>query len=258
MTLVENISFIVPVSSEEILNQNFLASELFHSQAQHQVILQRNYDSASNAYNAGLAQSLHDLVICCHQDVFFPLKWISDLKRAIDQLEEADPNWGVIGCYGVTAKGHHVGHLYSHGWGYLGKPFDMPIEVQTLDEVILIIKKSTGLRFDEGLPHFHLYGTDLCLQAQQMGLKCYAVSAFCVHNTDQILELPQQFFDCYYYLKRKWRRQLPIYASCITISRFNGDLYRRKIKLWLHKAFRPQPQPLKRLKNPRQIIAVQI
>lgn len=255
---IENISFIIPVSNEEILHQNFLASELFQSQGWHQMIFQKNFDSAGKAYNDGMKRSYYEMVICCHQDVLLPANWLVDLKRSLDYLAHHDPNWGVLGCYGVTQKGHHVGHLYSHGWGVLGKPFDTPIEVQTLDEVVLIVRKSAGLRFDEGLPHFHLYGTDICLQAQQIGLKCYAISAFCIHNTNQIVELPDQFFDCYFYLKKKWYRQLPIYASCITISKSNHDLYRRKIKLWFHKTFRHQPQPIARLKDPSQIPAIQI
>lgn len=258
MNFVENISFIVPVSNDEIVHQNFLASALFQSPTRHQVILQRDYASASSAYNAGLEQAHHELVICCHQDVLLPANWLFDVKRAIDYLENIDPNWGVLGCFGATPAGRHVGYLYSHGWGVIGASFDAPIEVQTLDEVVLIVKKSAGLRFDEGLPHFHLYGADLCLQAKGSGLNCYAISAFCVHNTDQILELPEQFFECYFYLKKKWRRQLPIYASCITISRWNYDLYRRKIKLWFQKTLRRQPQAITRLKNPKEIFAFQI
>ena len=68
--------------------------------------------------------------------------------------------------------------------------------VQTLDEIVLILKKSSGLRFDDSLPHFHFYGTDICLRAAQRGMRSYAISAFCVHNTHQTLVLPEEFYEC--------------------------------------------------------------
>jgi len=57
------------------------------------------------------------------------------------------------------------------------------VTVQTLDEIVLIFRRDSGLSFDETLPHFHFYGTDICMRAAEQGRQCYAISAFCVHNT---------------------------------------------------------------------------
>jgi len=69
---------------------------------------------------------------------------------------------GVVGCWGARADGELCGHIYSSGLGVLGQEVEQPVTVQTLDEiVILIFSGIPGLSFDETLPHFHFYGTNL-------------------------------------------------------------------------------------------------
>jgi hypothetical protein len=82
----------------------------------------------------------------------------------------------------------------------------------------LILRKSSGLRFDERLDHFHMYGADICLQAQARGMKCYAIPAFAVHNTNGYNLLPAPFWKAYAFMRRKWAAQLPVVTSCITIT----------------------------------------
>jgi hypothetical protein len=106
---------------------------------------------------------------------------------------------------------------------------EQPEPVQTLDEIVLIIRKSSGLRFDDQLPHFHLYGADICLRAAKMGRKSYAIPAFCIHNTQQNLILPREFYQCCMHIKRVWKDALPIQTTCMRLTRFNAPLYRRKL-----------------------------
>ena len=100
----------------------------------------------------------------------------------------------------------------------LGAPFDGVEEVMSLDELILILRKSSGLRFDEQLDGFHMYGTDICLEARRRGMKCYAISAFCVHNTNGYKLLPFQFWRNYLFMRKKWKSLLPISTSCAKIT----------------------------------------
>jgi hypothetical protein len=102
--------------------------------------------------------------------------------------------------------------------------------IQTLDEVVLIFRRSSGLRFDDHLPHFHLYGADLCLRAAKTGLKTYAIPAFCIHNTNQYLVLPKEFYECCRHIKRRWKDQLPIQTTCVRITRFNRFIYSRRLQ----------------------------
>jgi len=192
--------------------------------------MQENFSSATKAYNSAIDRATHDLVVLAHQDIFLPETWMAQLNRALDVLDAEDPRWGVLGCYGVTPNDDGHGHVYSSGLGVMGKPFDRPAPVQTLDEIVLVLRKSSGLRFDERLPHFHFYGTDICLRAASRGMKSYAISAFCIHNTHQSLILPKEFYDCCKHIRRVWKDNLPIQTTCIRITRSNLPVHLRRVR----------------------------
>jgi hypothetical protein len=55
---------------------------------------------------------------------------------------------------------------------------------------VLVIGNHPGC---DPLPHYHLYGTDICMAAREKGMMSYAIPAFCIHNTNQLLALPEEF-----------------------------------------------------------------
>lgn len=226
----EAITFVVAVNDQEIFTNNFLASPCLLAANGHQVIVQKAFSSATRAYNDALGRSVNDLVVFCHQDIYLPEGWIQDLQQALAYLSERDPNWGVLGCSGITVDHHHWRYLYSSGVGVSGSPLESPKEVQTLDEVVLILRRSSGLKFDEELPHYHLYGTDICMQAAQKGMKSYAISGFCIHNTNQPLVLPNEFYQSCQHIRRSWRNSLPIQTTCVRITRFGLPIYTRRFR----------------------------
>jgi hypothetical protein len=63
-----------------------------------------------------------------------------------------------------------------------------------------------------------MYGPDICLQARSLGRKIYAVSALCIHNTNTYVLFPWAFWKSFWFVRRKWRSQLPIQTSCIEIT----------------------------------------
>lgn len=216
--------------ASDVLENNFLASPCLRPAHSHQILVQRDFVSASRAYNDAIEKAHNDLIIFAHQDMIFPQSWLSQLERALEYLEATNPRWGVLGCYGKARNGDGVGHVYSPGRGDVGGSFEVPTEVQTLDEIVLIIRKFSGLRFDDDLPHFHLYGADVCLTAAKMGMKNYAIPAFCVHNAHQYLVLPKEFYDCCHHIKRVWKEALPIHTTCLTITRLNLPMYVRRLQ----------------------------
>jgi Glycosyltransferase like family len=184
-----------------------------------EVLLQTGYANAANAYNAAIDKANTDVLVFAHQDVYLPEGWIAAVQKALGILSKNDPEWAVLGVWGIQHSGSGAGHLYCAGlMKRLGEPFDGVKEVASLDEVILIVRKSSGLRFDERLSGFHLYGTDICLGAKQIGKKCYAISAFCVHNTNGYNFLPFGFWRNYFFMRRKWKALLPIITSCTKIT----------------------------------------
>jgi hypothetical protein len=216
--------------SGDVVEGNFLSSPCFRQAHGHQILIQRDYPSAASAYNTAIERSANDLIVLAHQDVILPGGWLSDLKRALDELESLDPNWGVLGCYGVGWDGAGRGCVYSPGWGMIGTPLGRPVAVQTLDEIVLVLRRSSGLRFDPSLPHFHLYGADICLRAASLGMKSYAIPALCIHNAHQYLALPKEFYTCCRHFQRVWKHELPVRTTCVKITRFGLWIYLRRLQ----------------------------
>jgi hypothetical protein len=212
-----NWTVISATNNDAILQKCLLGSPGIRSATE--LILQRNYSSAAAAYNTAIERATTDVILLVHQDAYLPHGWDAALQKALQQMSKKDPRWAVMGVFGIQGSGREVGHLFCTEYmRELGQPFEEPPEVRSLDEVLLVLRKSSGVRLDERLPGYHLYGTDLCLTARQRGLKCYALSAFCVHNTNGYNLLPFDFWKAYLYLRRKWRAELPIVTSCTKIT----------------------------------------
>jgi GT2 family glycosyltransferase len=202
-------------------NDKVLESSLLRSpdlQTISDIILQRGYASATAAFNNAIEKAKNDLIVIAHQDVYLPPGWLNSLERAVDFLSVRDPDWGVLGVWGVN-RSSYLGFLYCGANGMLGENFEGAREIRTLDEVLLVVRKSSNLRFDESLPGFHMYGADICLEARRRGMKSYVIPAFCIHNTNGYRMLPWEFWRCYLFMRKKWRSQLPIATSCVDITK---------------------------------------
>lgn len=254
MTDAQRLTFAVAVNNRELLENNLLASPCLRGPHDFQVLIQEGFSSAARALNDAITRSRNDLIVFCHQDIFLPEAWLSELQCALDYLEREDPNWGVLGCYGETLDDNGRGYVYSSGRGIVGRPFERPAPVQTLDEIVLILRKSSGLRFDDCLPHFHLYGTDICLRAAKMGMRSYAISAYCLHNTHQTLVLPKEFYESCKHVKRVWKDYLPIQTTCIRITRFSLPLYYRRLREFHLRHVRQREFGGTRVQNPQQLL----
>jgi len=224
------ITFAVAVNDRTIFGNSLLASPCFSGQHEHEILAQENFISAATAFNDAIDRSANDVMVFAHQDVVFPSSWPAQLNQAMEYLKIHDPDWGVLGCWGAAPDQPGVGYIYSNGLGLLGQAFEKPVEVQTLDEVVLILRKSSGLRFDERLPHFHFYGAALCLTAAHRGMKSYVIPALCIHNTQFNLVLPREFYASYKKLKQLWPSSLPIQTSCIRVTRYDIHKYKRQIR----------------------------
>ncbi|HSW67308.1 MAG TPA: glycosyltransferase [Bacteroidales bacterium] len=251
----ENVTFITAINDESVLKKNLLSSPLFSRIKVKNLIMQKDYISASQAYNAAIRRAETEFLIFVHQDIVLPQNWINDVNKAISILEDKKDNWGIIGCFGVDNIGIEHGYLFCTGNGrFILEPFDYPQKVKTLDEIVLILKKSSKLTFDEFLPHFHFYGTDICLQAAEKGMSCYAISAFCLHNSNQTTLFPSEFFAASDYIRKKWSKYLPIHTPCVSIGQskaiFNIKYkFYRSLNYSIRKTFNKIDAPRKRVEN---------
>lgn len=248
------VTFVVAVNNREVLKNNLLASPCLRKPCRHQIIIQDGFNSAAKAYNDAIDRSQNDLMVFVHQDVILPEQFLNQLEDSLQYLEEKDPTWGVLGSYGETQTQGGRGRVYQSGPGAIGTALECPAPVQTLDEIVLILRKSSQLRFDETLPHFHLYGTDICLRAEESSRRSYAIPAFCIHNSSQGFVLPKEFYECYWHIKRTWKSQLPIQASCIRITRLNLAMYKRRL-LEIYSRYRhPHLSKGSRVHDVRQLV----
>lgn len=239
-----------------MLQENLLASPGVVGQASLEFLAKEGFTSASLAYNSAIEEARADILVFVHQDIYLPVRWFERVNHAIQALEAASVPWGVLGVFG-SRKGAFggMGRVFTNGLGLHGNPITSPEPIETLDEIVLILRKSRGLRFDSDLPHFHMYGVDICLSARQAGLTNFAIPAFCVHNTHQLLELPLEFYRCYRFIKRKWSQYLPIFASCMTVTRFDGELRRKQLEEAFGRLFYRSRRPLQRVADPQSLLS---
>jgi Glycosyltransferase like family len=251
-------TIVAAVNNRQVLCDNLLRSPALAEGCRHQIILKEGFASASLAYNSAIDEAKHDLILFIHQDVFLPEGWFDAVGDWIEHLDETAPEWGVAGAYGAKAGPQpSVGQIYTNGLGYHGLAIQQPEPVETLDEITLVFRKSSGLRFDPQLPHFHMYGVDICLSARSLGKTNYALPALCVHNTEQIVVLPEEFYRCYWYVKQKWPGFLPIQTSCIRMSRFDAQLRRRRLREMLDWALPMCVERAQRMEDPRAVLGPQ-
>jgi Glycosyltransferase like family len=249
-------TIVVAVNDMGVLQRNLYLSPGIRSE-NIELIIKRDYRSAALAYNEGLDEAKHDIVIFVHSDMYLPETWFVSLKQSLLCLEAEKVNWGVVGCYGVRKEGKEVrglGRVYSNGMGNVGLEISRPEPVQTLDEIVLIMRKSSGLRFDPTLPHFHMYGTDICMSAKERGMSAYVIPAYCIHNTNQIVRLPEEFYKCCRHIKNRWRKFLPIFTPCISISRFDGNIRMRRMYELYSRLWNRDMIPASRVQDPRSLL----
>jgi hypothetical protein len=224
---------VVCVSDDAILKANLVASpDLTGHGSPHEVILIHEAPSASDGLTMGLTRAKHDWVVCMHQDVRLPGGWD---RRLAEQLRQAERQFGPIGVAGVYGVGDVIqpvgrteelaaprtGWVIDRGRELRDGP-ELPARVSTLDGLLLVIRRDSGLRFDPALG-FHLYGADICLQAQEQGLAVVAFSALCHHNS-QNAGLTEAFYASARVFARKWSHRLPVATPCVIIDR-GGDVH---------------------------------
>jgi hypothetical protein len=225
-------SFVACVSDSSILEANLLSSPCLNDGSPNELVAVRSCPSAADGLNLGLERAKHEWLVCCHQDVFLPGDWDRLLAQ---QLQEAEQRFGPIGVAGVYGVGEviacgdptqplaaeRIGWVVDRGRMLRDGP-ELPAQVATLDELVLVVRRDTPLRFDPALG-FHLYGADICLQAREQGLAVVALAAPCHHNSRSV-GLPEAFYDSAAIFARKWGHRLPVATPCVVIDRL-GEVH---------------------------------
>ncbi len=185
-TTTERFSIVVVANDFKELNHNLLTSDVAKSTAHELVVIDnrgnRISDNICELYCDAMRRVANDLVFFMHQDVFIPDQWDEKVVSALIDLEQHDPQWGVVGPVGAAFRPEDDGRWITghwadpstEGWTEAGP---LPARVQSLDELCLGLRKSRGISFDPKLPGFHCYGMDLSLTARDMGFSSWAIDA---------------------------------------------------------------------------------
>lgn len=234
----EPIHVVAAVNDSDVFERNLMRSPAIHRGAL-RVFPQAHFSSAGVAYNTGLAESTSRYVAFVHQDVYLPAGWERRLRSAISLLNKRSTRWGVLGVWGIRDDYRLIGRVWCSGGGleHVGL-VPQPTPAVSVDEIVIVVDRDAGLYFDTDLPGFHLYGTDIILEARQRALGAFVVDAPVVHNSrpnPQVFD--SAFFSAYRYMQRKWATQLPLATCTVPITRSAWPLYMAWLRRERHKRF---------------------
>lgn len=189
------VSVVVPVNNEGQLCRNLLSSPGL-SELDTELIICRDAANAAQAFDAGLARASAPWIIFCHQDVYFPPGFGIALERMLGNIDSQDAAQELIGFIGlgqtqeeqIHASGFLINRLNS---------MDHPATERALsiDELGIVVHRSTVHRLDPAFG-WHLWATDLCLQAQYRHSRPARIVRLPVyHNSNYDGELPDAFLE---------------------------------------------------------------
>jgi hypothetical protein len=224
---------VAAVNDERVLELNLAASPALRA-APERLRIERGHSTAGAAYNSGLDATTAPIVVFAHQDVYFPKGWERALAHGLDRLAATDPDWAVAGLVGMLEEEYTTtGHAWCSGLGCeVGAPFQTPRRVVSLDEIVLVLRRDSGLRFDPDLPSFHLYGTDIVQSARAAHRGAWLIDAPAIHNTVPVTTLGGGFTEAYRYMQCKWWDILPIRTPITEITRTGLYHWKRRLQIW--------------------------
>lgn len=205
----------------------------------------KEFRCAGLAYNKALDETSADVLVLAHQDVYLPAGFLDRLQVELGRLTEADPEWALAGVTGLDAEGRFHGRTWSTGLGALfGEAPSEPVWVETVDEMLLFVRRASGLRFDDGLPGFHLYATDAIQIAKAAGRRSYVIDAPAIHHSRAVVALDAGYRAAYRYMQRKWRSELPIPNLVCPVTRGPLMLLKKDARIrWRHRGKPRPPEP---------------
>ena len=214
-------------NSDAILAANLAASPLLAGGVPLHV--QRGAPSAAIAYNRAIDATDSDLILFVHHDVYLPKGWDILLERRLTDLAQRHPDWALAGAYGVAADYRQFGPVWTSSLGeIIGRVPLQPEPVVSFDEMLILLRRSSGLRFDETQPGWHMYGTDIVCHARAAGKGAYALGLPCIHNDRFHDALGMDFTESYRWMQTKWPQFLPIQTPVTKLSRSGLHLMRER------------------------------
>lgn len=193
-----------------------------------------------SGFNRFDAEATGEYLIMCHQDVLFDFDTRQVLEDRIAELDRLDSDWALAGNAGKSHSGHAIIRISDPLTANI-KQGNFPAKVQTLDENILVYDRKKPIVCSNQLSGFHLYGSDLCLNAEALGYSNYVIDFHLLHKStgnpnEAYFAIQKNLMD----LHRQRKQSAVIQAMCsrfyVSSSRLGMALMNRAWLLNLHKS----------------------
>ena len=177
-----------------------------------------NRNECYSTFNRVMAETPEPYVIYCHQDILLDQgHGREELLAVMRELDQNYPDWAIFGNAGVTEEHQALRRLHDPFGTHFGED-TTPVRVCSLDENFLVVKTASNVRCSAELTGFHLYATDLCLQAARAGQACYVVSFHLTHLSKGRLD--QSFYTARDNFQEQWSKRFRfryVRTSCTII-----------------------------------------
>jgi hypothetical protein len=159
--------------------------------------------SAAQAFQYALTCTAASWILFCHQDVFFPEGSGAAIQAILAEIPAADAMHTILGFCGMQLNQHG----YPVGAGTVldrGHLLDWPGSnaAISVDEFAIVLHRDCQYKIDPQLG-WHLWGTDLCLQAMARGRYARIVRVVLHHNST-LHRPPEEFHVSGLRLVRKY------------------------------------------------------
>ena len=214
-----DLAVVVAVNDERLFNHNILASPGL-KEIGAQIIAVRGATSAADAYEKGAAQTTASWILYCHQDVYFPEGSGYEIENLLKNKVDVDSAKVVLGFAGLSGK---LNSENTSGAGLVmdrGRRLDWPAtkKAVSIDELAVIMHRDCKYKIDAKLG-WHLWATDLSLQAAFGKSYAEIIRVLVHHNSPHDCSLPAEFYCSRKALKDKYPRLSVIHTLCTTIRR---------------------------------------
>jgi hypothetical protein len=179
-------------------------------------------------------------VLYTHDDIELTSDGIDELRALLEKLENLDPKWMIAGNAGGTFLGDGNAHFL-----HLDDPYGAfrliksePVRVSALDENFLVMPRHRMPLPSLDLSGFHLFATDMCLQARAAGGSSYVIPFLLRHHGKGLVD--GTFPNTQVKLERKYSRMGltgRLQAPAITMAFGQWARLQMVLKKWRRRLF---------------------
>ncbi|MDQ4214275.1 glycosyltransferase [Microbacterium sp. ASV81] len=177
---------------------------------------ENRFSSAGAALNDGARRARNEVVVFVHQDVV--LHSLPALEEAAAELLDAG-DIGIMGAVGIDGDKRIIGRIRDR-IVRIGEPAPEPRDVDTLDEVLLMVPQEQLLvepLSEDPLLAWHAYGVEYALRMRRAGRRAVARDIPLTHNS---LSTNLAKLDlAHRHVGDAYPELLPIQTTCGTVHR---------------------------------------